>query len=154
MKFLLTLTLCLLWFRLEISYSFITIKYPEPKYHTSTKYNLIGLKNSKGHYRKYCNYYEGYKDARRQITLYVTGKSAHTDSTTTMEIFMNKFIGLENLSYKRYIYKRLKCSPNTLLYTMNSDSLLKYISRYENPRAARCIEPSRSVIKFTMLYPL
>ena len=154
MKLLFTLTLCLLWFNLEITYTFVTIIYPEPLFYPSTKYNFIGLKNRKGQYKKYCNYKQGYKDARRQISLYVTGKSVHTDSTTTMESFMDKFIGLENLRYKRYIYHSLKCTSETKLFKMDIDSLLKYISRYENPRAARTSEYSRCIINSKLLYPM
>lgn len=94
-------------------------------------FNVGSLKDWRtGKYLRFTNVNTGLEALCRQVELYKSGKSKYTDSTTTLRQLIDLYVGNRN-NYHRKIAKDLKVIDTTLIHTINTDSLVKYIIKYE-----------------------
>lgn len=94
--------------------------------------NLRSFKTGK--YREFKTVESGYKALIRQLNLYVTGKSIHTDSTTTLVEYVHIYAS-EAKTKKWYIQVMtdgLNCPDSTKITSLNVDSLAKYHIKMED----------------------
>ena len=96
--------------------------------------NVGNLRSFKtGEYRQFPTLLDGYKALKRQVELYQSGESMHTDTTTNMQAYIAIYappsVGSGN--YLRSMCKWLNVTPQTKIKNISSDSLIRYHVKME-----------------------